>query len=161
MERNSTRSSVLTEFSPNISEIEVKYKNKIKPFDRKSIVSSTNSTEILREIWNPNTIEMQEDFILLLLNRNNKLLGWVKISSGGLDGTVCDPKIIFSIALKCLASSIIVAHNHPSGNKNPSSADTQLTKVIKDAGELLGIRLLDHVILTTETYFSYADEGLL
>lgn len=85
----------------------------------------------------------------------------VMISQGGLDGTVADLRIIFAIALKSLSTSIVVAHNHPSGNKKPSAADTKLTKKIKDAGELLDIQLLDHLILVENGYFSFADEGLL
>ena len=152
---------MITEYSPNMAEVEVKYKSKVKASDRPHILTSKDSEKILREIWDKDKIEMQEEFVLLLLNRNNKLLGWVKISSGGVNGTLCDAKIVFSIALKCLASGIILSHNHPSGSKSPSDADKVLTKNIKEAGRILDISVLDHIILTTEGYLSFSDEGLM
>ena len=88
-------------------------------------------------------------------------MGIVDISSGGVTGTVADPKIIFVAALKANACSIIMSHNHPSGNVKPSKADEELTLKIKHAGQLLDIRLFDHIIVTSEGYFSFADEGLM
>jgi DNA repair protein RadC len=89
------------------------------------------------------------------------VLGISEISTGGFAGTVADPKVIFSIALKACASSIILSHNHPSGNLKPSQADLNLTRKIKSGGELLDIAVLDHIILTSDSYFSFADEGIL
>lgn len=97
----------------------------------------------------------------MLTNRANKVLGIVEISTGGIAGTVADPKLIFAAALKCAASGIILAHNHLSGNLNPSQADKDLTRRLIQAGKLLEISVLDHLILTTEKYFSFADEGLM
>lgn len=111
--------------------------------------------------WNQNVLELQEEFKAILLNRANKVLGIVPISSGGVSGTVADPKLIFLAAIKGVASSIIVAHNHPSGNLTPSVQDDQLTKRLKEAGKLLEIQVLDHIIYTTEGYYSYADNGLM
>ena len=102
----------------------------------------------------------QEQVEIVLLNRANKVLGISEVSTGGFSGTVADPKVIFSIALKACASSIIL-HNHPSGNLKPSQADLNLTKKIKNGGELLDIAVLDHIILTADSYFSFADEGLI
>jgi DNA repair protein RadC len=85
-------------------------------------------------------------------------LGWHKISEGGIDGTVIDPRLIFSVALKGLACSIIIAHNHPSGNLQPSKQDIAITERIKQAGKLLGIQLQDHLILSNEGSFSFANE---
>lgn len=144
----------------NLAEIEVSYKTKVKASERRLITSSKDVESVLREIWSYN-IELKEEFYILLLNRANKVLGWYKISEGGTVGTVVDPKLIFSIALKALASSIILAHNHPSGNLRPSDQDIMLTKKMKESGILLEIPVLDHLILTTEGYYSFGDEGIM
>lgn len=106
-------------------------------------------------------MEFKEEFYIILLNRANKVLGWYKVSEGGMSGTVVDPKLVFSIALKSLASSLVLAHNHPSGNLKPSNEDINLTKKLKEAGALLEIPVLDHLILTTDGYFSFGDEGMM
>lgn len=102
-----------------------------------------------------------EEFWVLLLNRANVVIKKVQISSGGVTGTVADPKIIFKCALDNLACAIILAHNHPSGNLKPSEADITLTKKIKGSGVLLEIPVLDHIIFTNSAYYSFADEGIL
>lgn len=102
-----------------------------------------------------------EEFWLLMLNRANKVLGRFKVSQGGLSGTVIDTRIILKRALDSLASSIIVCHNHPSGNIQPSDADVKITEKLKKAAEMLEIKLLDHVIIADKSYFSFADEGLI
>jgi DNA repair protein RadC len=102
-----------------------------------------------------------EEFWILLLNRNNIVLGKKRISIGGVAGTVVDPKIIFKIALENLASGIILCHNHPSGNLNPSVQDIDITKKIKDGGKLLDISVNDHIIIGQKSFFSFADNGLL
>lgn len=102
-----------------------------------------------------------EEFWILLLNRNNRIIKKVKISSGGVSGTVVDHRIIFKNAIEALASSIILCHNHPSGNLKPSSEDINITNTIKKAGELLDIKVLDHLIISDEGYFSFADESYL
>jgi len=102
-----------------------------------------------------------EEFWLLMLNRANRVLGRFKVSQGGLSGTVIDTRIILKKALDNLASSIIVCHNHPSGNNQPSDADVKITEKLKKAAEMLEIKLLDHVIIADKSYFSFADEGLI
>jgi len=102
-----------------------------------------------------------EEFWILLLNRANRVIKKVQVSQGGVAGTVADPKIIFKLALDELASGIILAHNHPSGNLTASQADLDLTKKLKDAGKLLDIQVLDHLIVAGQKYFSFADEGLM
>ena len=102
-----------------------------------------------------------EEFWMLLLNRANKIISAKSISEGGLAGTVADPKKIFRIALQQQSASIIISHNHPSGNVKPSDADIQLTRKLRDAGNLLDLPVIDHLILGDEKYFSFADEGLL
>jgi DNA repair protein RadC len=102
-----------------------------------------------------------EEFWVVLLNRANRVLKVQQISQGGISGTVADPKIIFKAALNELASGLILAHNHPSGNLTASQADIDLTKKMREAGKLLEIQVLDHLIIGGQKYFSFADEGLL
>lgn len=140
-----------------IKEIKVSYTsgdtNKVK------IRHSKDSYELLKSCWNMNTIELQEEFKVLLLNRNHQVLGIYPLSKGGVSGTVVDAKLVFSVALKCNASSIVMAHNHPSGNLKPSETDLRLTKKLKDAGNHLDIQVLDHIILSKDDYYSFADNS--
>ena len=96
-----------------------------------------------------------------LMNRANRALGIAQVSHGGISGTVADPKVIFQHALKANASSVILLHNHPSGNTQPSEADIHLTKKLVEGGKLLDIAVLDHLIVTIDGYYSFADEGLI
>jgi len=150
----------IIEKSNCLAEVEISYKTKVKPSERKQIQRSSDSYEIFKEIWNHDNMEHVETSFLLLLNRANKVLGWCKISSGGVAGTVVDKKVVFQLALNANASFIILAHNHPSGNLRPSNADIQITKELKEGGKLLDLHIIDHLILTSEGYFSMADEGL-
>jgi DNA repair protein RadC len=102
-----------------------------------------------------------EEFKIMLLSRHNRVLGLVDISLGGTAGTMADPKVIFAAAIKGNASGIILAHNHPSGNLRPSQADIDLTRKIKTGGQILDIGVLDHIILTSEGFFSFTDEGMM
>ncbi len=102
-----------------------------------------------------------EEFWVLLLNRAHRVVKKKRISEGGVSGTVADPKIIFKMALEELASGIIVAHNHPSGNMTASQSDIDLTRKLKEAGKFLEVQLLDHLIVCGQKYFSFADEGML
>lgn len=141
-----------------LTEITIDYKPP-KPFNEMLILhKSKDVVAVLRSIWS-NQMAYREEVYLLLLNRANALLGHFKLSSGGTSSSVVNLKIIYQIALKSNAHAIILAHNHPSGNLNPSSIDIQLTNKIKEAGKLLDISLLDHLILTLEDYYSFADEG--
>ncbi len=144
-----------------VAEVKLTYRSKVKPSDRPQVTSSSDSYRILKETWDTGKLEFVEQFKVLLLNRANRVLGIYELSTGGVAGTVADPKLIFVAALKGCASSIILCHNHPSGNTKPSTADLQLTKKMKQAGEVLDIAVLDHIILTSESYYSLADEGLL
>ncbi len=118
-----------------------------------------------RDIYNvirPNLMDLpHEEFWVILLNRANVVMRKTAISRGGVAGTVADPKMIFKEALEQLASSIILVHNHPSGNRNPSAADIQLTKKLKEAGNFLDLPILDHLIFAESGYYSFADEGML
>ena len=144
-----------------VAEIQISYKSNIKPEDRPKITSSRESFSLLRSEWDSSRIEIVEQFKILLLNRANKAIGIYEVSTGGISGTVADPKIIFAVALKAGASGVILAHNHPSGNLQPSKADIDLTKKLSSGGKYLEISILDHLIVTTDKYLSFADEGLL
>lgn len=144
-----------------LPEISIKIKIKNRPNQELAIRSSKDAADIARSIIDADSIEWKEEFIMLCLNRANKVMGFHKVSSGGRTGTVADPRIIYTIALNSLSTGIIVIHNHPSGNLNPSGADNELTDKIKKAGQMLDINLLDHIILTADSYYSYADEGTL
>jgi DNA repair protein RadC len=126
--------------------------------DKPKITSSGDAARILQPII---ADLAHEEFHVLHLNRAHKLIGHRKISMGGVSGTVVDPKIIFSGALELKASSIIVSHNHPSGNLKPSEQDIQLTKKLREGGRNLEITVLDHIIIAGTSFYSFADEGLL
>jgi DNA repair protein RadC len=102
-----------------------------------------------------------EEFWILFLNRSNKVINRLKLSQGGISGTVTDVRMIMKKAIENLASGIIVCHNHPSGNLSPSESDTRITQKIKEAGNLMDIQLLDHLIISDKDYYSFADNGLL
>lgn len=144
-------------FTQNIAEITISYSCKVKPHERKQISKSENAYEVFNEIWDG--IQHHESFYAMLLNRANKVLGITKISTGGISGTVVDPKIVFQAGLKANATSIILAHNHPSGQIHPSEADIRLTEQLKKAGEILEMPVLDHIILGDDRYYSFSDEG--
>jgi len=148
------------EIIPKVSEIEISYKPVIKPSEMVKITCSKDAEKIFRSIWG-NDLNYKESFYALYLNRANKVLGYQLISSGGISGTVVDAKCIYQAALKASCVNLIIAHNHPSGNSDPSDADIKITKKLKDAGKLLDITLLDHLILLPERYTSLADQGLL
>jgi DNA repair protein RadC len=144
-----------------VSEIELIYKSKVPASLRTKITCSRDCYNLLKENWNSDTLEFFEEFKVLLLNRSNAILGILPLSKGGISGTVTDTRIIMAAALKSNASGLIVAHNHPSGNLNPSESDNKITQKIKSAGELMDIQLLDHLIITAEDYYSFADQGIL
>jgi len=142
-----------------LAEIKVSYSTVIE--DKIKITSSDQIYSIALEHWDINTIEFQEEAKMILLNRNNSVLGIYDLSKGGLANTTLDIKIVLSVALKSHSSSIVLLHNHPSGNLNPSESDIKITKRINLACQLLDLKLLDHLIITKSEYFSFAREGLL
>lgn len=144
-----------------VAEVELVYKTRVKASERPLIKSSADTYKLLREIWDDNKIDMQEEFKVLFLNRGNRVIGVYDASCGGICGTVADPRLILAAALKSLSVSLILAHNHPSGNLKPSRADEELTSKINEAAKFHDIKVLDHIILTSEQYYSFADEGFL
>lgn len=146
----------------NVAEIKLSYNSKVPASQRRKITSSKDANDLFKENWNSETLEHCEEFKILLLTRSNAVLGLVEVSKGGISGTVTDVRIILQAALNSNSSGIIVCHNHPSGNITPSESDTKITKKIKEAGNIMDIQLLDHIIISAEdTYYSFADEGLL
>ena len=125
------------------------------------VADSKSAADFCRQCFDDGVIDWREEFIVIALNKSNKVLGFYKISSGGVGGTVADPKVIFQFALLCNASSLILSHNHPSGNLNPSQPDRKITEKLISGGEMLDIRIIDHIIVTSEGYYSFADEGLI
>jgi DNA repair protein RadC len=145
-----------------IAEVSLIYKSEAKASERLKVRCSKDAYDLFTESWDPDTIEHVEEFKMLLLNRSNVVLGILDVSKGGISGTVTDIRIIMQAAIKANASGIIVCHNHPSGNLNPSETDTKITNKIKEAGNLMDIQLLDHLIINSDDdYSSFADNGTI
>lgn len=123
-----------------------------------TIICSQDAVNVARRIFSQT--EIQEEMKMILLNRANRVIGYADISKGGTDCTVCDPKLISFYAINTLASSVILVHNHPSGNPTPSELDKKQTKTVRECLRVFGINLLDHLILTDTNYLSFCDEGL-
>jgi DNA repair protein RadC len=129
-------------------------------FPRIKIQSSEAAANFIRRFYTGD-IDIFESSFVLLLNSQNLTIGYAKLSQGGIQGTVMDPRLVAHYAVKCLASAVIIAHNHPSGALKPSDADLTLTKKINSGLDLLDIKLLDHVIITSEGFYSLLDNGQL
>lgn len=143
----------------SVNEVQLIYKSRTKA-ERPRVTNSAEAYDILRELFAPD-LETRESFWVLYLDRGLRVRSAYKHSTGGLHGTVADPKLIFAGALKGLASAIILAHNHPSGQLRPSEEDLRLTRKLVDGGRLLEIAVQDHLIVTETGYFSFADSGLM
>ena len=135
-------------------------KKNITEFEQIKITNSKDSADFIRKFYSDD-LEIFESFFLLLLNRNNTTIGYAKISQGGITGTVVDVKIVAKYVVDSLASAVVLCHNHPSGNLKPSNADKDITDKIKKVLTLMDTTVLDHIILTADSYFSFADEGLI
>ena len=142
-----------------VAEIKVSYSTTNTP--KIKITSVNKAFEVLLSLWDLDTIELQEEFKILLLNRANEVLGIYPLSKGGITGTVVDSRLIFAVALKCNATGILLCHNHPSGNLKPSDNDITLTRSIKKCADFLDITLIDHLIITKNGFFSFSNEGKL
>jgi DNA repair protein RadC len=142
-----------------VAEVGLTYKPSRPVSELPQITGPQEAATFLRPLFDPDTLELQEQFLILLLNSHKKCLGWSTISKGGSTATVVDPKLIFQIALKTTAHSLILAHNHPGGVLKASAADIHLTKRLQQAGETLGIGVDDHIIVTSEGYLSMKSRG--
>jgi len=146
-------------YKSKLPEILIKYKS--GDLHRSKIKNSKDAEQVFKKMFDTDLIEWREEFIMLCMNRANNTISYYKVSTGGMTGVVVDPKIVFSVALTAGASGLMFAHNHPSGNLDPSRADLEITKRLVEGGKILGIDILDHLIITTEGYYSFRDEGLI
>jgi DNA repair protein RadC len=147
-------------FNQNIAEVQITYSHTIKPSEQVKITSSSDVYNLVKDLW-MESIDYRESFAILLLSRANRVLGFTLVSLGGISGVSVDVRTIFQAALKSNSSHIIALHNHPSGHLKPSDADDKITKNLVEAGKLLDINFVDHLIITSEGFYSYADEGRL
>lgn len=144
-----------------VAQVELVYRNRVKASERPVVHNSDEAYKLLINNWDMNRIELVESFKIILLDRRNSCLGISEISSGGISCSTADPKIIFATALKSRASNLILAHNHPSGNIVPSNSDIAISRKLREAGKVLDINVLDHLIVTPDQYYSFANEGKL
>jgi DNA repair protein RadC len=152
--------------TPSLAELKVSYRRGRPRTDKQErtpfLVSSPVSCEkYLRSLWDEDTIELREEFVLLCLNGTHEVLGWVRLHTGGFNHSPVDLRLVIGVALQTASSAVVVAHNHPSGGLNPSAEDITVTRRIHEAAGLMGIRLLDHLILTSDGYYSFSDNGML
>jgi DNA repair protein RadC len=146
----------------NLGEVDVIYKYQSSLADRPSIKNSSDAISVLKELYNHNRIGLQEQFIVVYVNRANKVIGCTNLFCGGSTSTVVDLKIILALGLKLMASGVLISHNHPSGNLTASEEDIKLTKKIKQALVLMDMILLDHIIVDPNYKFiSFAEEGII
>ena len=142
-----------------VGEVELSYKPKFKSLHQ--VTCSEDAYKYLLPTYKEGTICYKEYFKVLFLNQASQVLGYTLISEGGITDTAVDVRVILQAALLTNSVTIILAHNHPSGNLKPSKEDLRLTKQVKDAAQLMRITVLDHLILTDAGYYSFADEGEL
>ena len=144
-----------------VCEVKISYQPKVKSSKRPFLNSSVNIYRFLmeNEVFPPETIEYKEYFKVMLLNNARKLLGVIHLSEGSIDGTMVDVRHIMQAAILANASGLIICHNHPSGSCRPSLQDDIITTKVQTACNLFGIKLMDHLVITAESYYSYADEG--
>jgi DNA repair protein RadC len=144
-----------------VAEVELIYRNETLPENRVKVFSSSTAYEVLKQCWDRNKIELVEQFKIILLDYRSNCLGISEISTGGMNSCPIDMKIVFATALKAKASRIIAAHNHPSGNPHPSNDDIYMTKKLVEAGKTIGIDVVEHMIVTPYSFYSFADNGLI
>ncbi|MCA4782739.1 JAB domain-containing protein [Empedobacter stercoris] len=142
-----------------VSEIKISYTNEVDEVIK--VLGSSEVYQVLKSNWDMDTIELQEEFKLLLLNQANQVLGIKSLFKGGVINCSVDVILIMSLVLKTNASGLIISHNHPSGNLKASESDKRITSKIKECCELFDVRLLDHIIMAKNSYLSFADEGIL
>ena len=147
------------ERSTMLAEIKAVYRSKRGMSDRKSISTARDAADYFRMVWDDQRLNFAEEFLMICLNGGHQSLGWVKVSSGGFNAAVVDPRVVFSIALQTASSAIIIGHNHPSGGLIASPDDIEVTRKLREAGNLLDIKLLDHIILTRDSYYSLAEHS--
>ncbi|RKR82038.1 RadC-like JAB domain-containing protein [Mucilaginibacter gracilis] len=152
-----TASQTASQFK--VTEVELVYRNKVHPSERVRINKSEIAYQVLKSTWNENRIGLVEEFKILLLDLRNNCLGISEIASGGMTMVSVDPALIYATALKAKANKIILAHNHPTAHLDPSEADIDLTNKLAQGGEILGLKVVEHIILSSHGYYSMADHG--
>ncbi len=152
------------ERTPSLAELKVSYQRG-RPKDGKQermpffVASPVSCEQYLRTLWDDDTIELREEFVLLCLNGAHEVLGWVKLHTGGFNHASVDLRMVLAVALQTASSAVVVAHNHPSGNLKPSPEDRALTRRLAEACELVGVKFLDHLIVSRDASYSFRDHG--
>lgn len=144
-----------------VSQIELSYIPKKKMSELPKVSNADDAYQILLKSWDKTKLQFVEQFKVMLLNRAGRVLGICTLTTGSDSGTIVDLKLIFAIVLKAYAGRIVLAHNHPSGSLLPSRNDFEATYRIKQAARLLEVQIDDHLIISAEGYYSFADEGAL
>lgn len=150
--------------TPAFAELKVSYRRnprKAAGGETRIVPNADEAIAFFRDIWDDATIDLREEFLLLCLNLDCEVLGWIRLSTGNREATALDPRMVLAVALKTASSAIVVAHNHPAGPCRPSQPDIAITRRLEEAASLLGIMLLDHIILTRGEAFSFGRAGLL
>lgn len=149
----------LKENFAKVAEIELSYKGNFMPSEKPVIKTSRDAYHLFLETWDSSKLELQEHFRIMLLDRDNSVLGVSTVATGGITSCIVDTKLVFVTALLAKASGLIIAHNHPSGNKQFSNVDKKITGELMKAGQLLDLPVLDHILVTKEGWLSMADNG--
>lgn len=143
-----------------LREIKISMQKNENDFENFKINSSRSSYQFFKKQLGE-TINVFESVLVIYLDNSLNSLGWLKVSQGGINSSIVDVRLIMGTALKCFATGFIICHNHPSGNLNPSREDKHITEKLKEAGKLLDIQIMDHLIITEDNYFSFADDGMI
>jgi DNA repair protein RadC len=149
------------EHTPSLAELKVSYRRGKSRDGRQTampfhVARPVDCETYLRSVWDKDRMELQEEFVVVCLNNAHEVLGWVRVATGGMDRVNIDPRIIFGVALQTASAAIVVAHNHPGGKCDPSAEDRQVTRDLMRAGELIGVKVLDHLIITRDNCYSFA-----
>jgi DNA repair protein RadC len=149
--------------SPRLAELKVSYRRGKAAATRPKTVFATSEDcgVYLRSLWDRDTLELREEFVVVCLNGANEVIGWVRLHAGAMNTTAVDPRLVLGVALRTASSAIVIAHNHPSGSLTPSEEDRALTRRLSAACRIVGVRFLDHVIVTGPATYSFADRGEL
>ena len=144
-----------------IPRISISYSRKQNGYDRTYIRSSEELYHLCMSIWDSETIDLYEEFKVIFFDRSLSVIGYRNLGRGGVSGVIVEIRHILVIALECNASSFVIVHNHPSGNLTPSRQDVSLTNKLQQGANLLDLKLQDHLILTSQGYYSFIDEGII
>lgn len=152
--------------TPSLAELKVSYRRTRPRTDEREqtpfvVASAVSCEKYLRSVWDADTMDLREEFVLVCLNGAHRVLGWVRLHTGGFNFAPVDVRLVMGVALRTASSALIVAHNHPAGVATPSPQDVDVTRRLKEAAALMGIQFLDHLILTRDGCYSFADAGTL